>query len=248
MNILKMWHSQTQVWTLMEETAATLKKERGIMDPLPYYSRVAMLRLDVIFMTPIDVYRVPDERAPDRYPKENTRWGATFKTPMRSPRIRSDYYFHDIDNKYAVVPGFASFPINDRMFMGPYNAVKLWSTARWDLYKHHVHHVLPGRDPDEWDKGLHDECLLAYTMVPAIRNKTQTDIMVDKFLYFLRVRADGSIWVLDSPYHGAETEQPKLEELLGRNCTKPFKVRGKGISPIAKWQVKCPVLQTKYDQ
>jgi len=46
-NIIKMWHSVQASWTLMEESA----KRNGFE-----YSRVAMLRSDVVYMTPIDIF------------------------------------------------------------------------------------------------------------------------------------------------------------------------------------------------
>lgn len=46
-NIIKMWHSQQAVWDLM------MKSKK--------YSRVAMLRSDVLYVTPIDIYQLPDQ-------------------------------------------------------------------------------------------------------------------------------------------------------------------------------------------
>jgi hypothetical protein len=46
-NIVKMWHSQESIWNLMESHA----KRQGIR-----YTRVAMLRFDVLFVTHIDIY------------------------------------------------------------------------------------------------------------------------------------------------------------------------------------------------
>lgn len=46
-NIIKMWHSQEAVWKLMESSSQ-------------HYSRVAMLRSDVLYVTPIDIYQLPD--------------------------------------------------------------------------------------------------------------------------------------------------------------------------------------------
>jgi hypothetical protein len=48
-NIIKMWHSQESVWRLMERN-----------NPQKHYSRVAMLRSDVMYVTPIDIYQNPD--------------------------------------------------------------------------------------------------------------------------------------------------------------------------------------------
>lgn len=46
-NIIKMWHQQQQVWSLMEAS----EQKHNIQ-----YTRVAMLRNDVAFLTPIDVW------------------------------------------------------------------------------------------------------------------------------------------------------------------------------------------------
>jgi hypothetical protein len=45
-NIIRMWHQQDSVWKLMEQTAQELRVN---------YTRVAMLRDDVLFVTPIDI-------------------------------------------------------------------------------------------------------------------------------------------------------------------------------------------------
>lgn len=51
-NIIKMWHSQESVWNLMEPPSSGQHNE--------HYSRVAMLRSDVLYVTPIDIYKLPD--------------------------------------------------------------------------------------------------------------------------------------------------------------------------------------------
>jgi hypothetical protein len=48
-NILKMWHSMHSAWLLMERHAT---------DNNVQYTRVAMLRSDVMYATPIDIYRL----------------------------------------------------------------------------------------------------------------------------------------------------------------------------------------------
>lgn len=45
-NIIRMWHQQDSVWKLMEQAAQELRVN---------YTRVAMLRDDVLFVTPIDI-------------------------------------------------------------------------------------------------------------------------------------------------------------------------------------------------
>jgi len=49
-NIIKMWHTIQRSWDLMEDTA----RKEGFGE----YARVAMLRSDVVYVTPIDVYDV----------------------------------------------------------------------------------------------------------------------------------------------------------------------------------------------
>jgi hypothetical protein len=63
-NIIKMWHSQQSVWELMEpEIVATGSSGVGTRTPVrhqKHYSRVAMFRSDVLYVTPIDIYQLPD--------------------------------------------------------------------------------------------------------------------------------------------------------------------------------------------
>lgn len=51
-NLIKMWHSVQQVWYAMEEYA----KQEGFQ-----YTQVAMLRSDVLYMTPIPLYEYPHQ-------------------------------------------------------------------------------------------------------------------------------------------------------------------------------------------
>jgi hypothetical protein len=53
-NIVKMWHSQQAVWNLMEPVLTGNTR---------HYSRVAMFRSDVLYVTPIDIYQLPDGSA-----------------------------------------------------------------------------------------------------------------------------------------------------------------------------------------
>lgn len=230
-NILKMWHSQTRVFGLMEETAG---KQQSLQ-----YSRVAMLRLDVVYMTPIDIYKVPRDPAPEQYSVHNSAPGTSWKHPMKNPITRPDYYFYDADNKYVVIPGFASFPINDRMIMGPYEVIKFWATERWNLHQDYIQLITTVRSKAGLRKyGLHDERMLAHLLVPLMRQRFHVPIMIDRNLYFLRVRADGSIWVLDSPFVDSPArEADLLQKLLQRNCTSY-----RSQSNVSPWQAKCPVV------
>merc|ERR1711935_485675 len=84
----------------MEANAKRLKRK---------YARVAMLRNDVVFVSPIDVYRLPNNQ-------------------------------RDVTNNHIVVPGWALFPVNDRMVAGPYDAVKIWATGRFGRIEASVRH------------------------------------------------------------------------------------------------------------
>lgn len=251
-NILRMWHSQTRVFELMEEigknqtdaaialnSSSSSSSNASLSSSSPYYySRVAMLRLDVIFMTPIDLYRVPNDPAPHRYGVYNREPGTDRRHTLPGPIDRSDYYLEELDfnNNHVVVPGFASYPINDRMIIGPHEAVKLWATERWQLHTDYIHFITTSSSGAKLKKfGLHDERFVAHMLVPLMRQRYQVDVMVDRNLYFLRIRADGSIWVLDSPFANASEREPKLlEELLHQKC-----IAQRSRSKIAQWQATC---------
>jgi len=108
-NIIKMWHTIQSAWQLMTDYAT----EHNIN-----YTRVAMLRSDVMYVTPIHIWE---------------RQGSS-QQPL------------DVHNQYAVVPGFGRYPVSDRMIYGPAAAVKIWATQRFDLLEQHVLYIL-NNDP-----------------------------------------------------------------------------------------------------
>ena len=73
------------------------------------YTRVGMFRSDVMFLTPMDIYLVD--------PSQNLT---------------------DAANKVAIIPRFGPW-FNDRIFYGPYDAVKLWATERFSRADEYVH-------------------------------------------------------------------------------------------------------------
>ncbi|KAL3924984.1 MAG: hypothetical protein SGILL_000708 [Bacillariaceae sp.] len=246
LNILKMWHTQTRVFELMESEVSSSGTSTGSSSmgkedhhySTQQYTRVAMLRLDVVYMTPIDIYKVPNDPTPNTYGVRSTEKGSFWKNGLAGPIQRSDYYFYDLRNNHAVIPGFASFPINDRLIMGPYDAVKIWACDRWKWMEYYVETVLKKRK-NLAKFGLHDERFIANVVVPKIRKLTSVRVMVDRNMYFFRVRADGSIWILDCPFQDARFKEPKkLELLLGRSCL-PVQ---KSSNPVAPFYVKCPVV------
>jgi len=88
---------------------------------------------------------------------------------------------------------------------------------------------------------------VAYTILPAIRQAVpDIELNVDRELYFVRVRADGSIWLKDKMGFG-KVKKKTLEQALGRTCKgEPYEV----LDPIlqdkspGRWQIKCPPSKT----
>lgn len=250
LNILKMWHSQDRVWNLMDNSTSVSKK----------YKRVAMLRLDVIYTHPIDVYMVPKEI--DAFAQGLTR---AAQKQVGSDGKKAEYFFdyEDGERDYAVIPGFKAYPVNDRYFAGSFEATKIWAKDRFARAKEHVTNVLPvleharmkskkhnEKDPNIFlntkmtDYGLHDEIFVGHTILPAIKGLTHppVDIIVDRELYFVRVRADGAILLKDKPGKG-QVKKVSLERALGRECTgKKFEVIDKvlGDRSPSRWQIYCP--------
>ncbi|OEU06873.1 hypothetical protein FRACYDRAFT_252779 [Fragilariopsis cylindrus CCMP1102] len=316
-NILKMWHSQDKVWNLMDANKANKNNNannnaNNNSKKKKQYNRVAMLRLDVIYTTPIDIYYVPYDPIPIDYNDDYLKG----LRKIRGTQKKDIQYFYDYynNNMNCVLPGFKSFPVNDRYFVGPYQATKIWAKDRFSRAKSHVLNVLPAleqqrlieqigsqqekqqspvekQEGDEatttaimkmTDYGLHDEKFVAYTILPAIRRElsnsqlqlqlqlqsqsqlkntsssssiiqsnqnqiqSQNDfIHVDRELYFVRVRADGSIWLKDKPGYG-RVKTTVLESVLNRSCagSKPYEVYDDilGDKSPGKWQIKCPPL------
>ncbi|CAB9510071.1 expressed unknown protein [Seminavis robusta] len=192
-NIVKQWHSIQSVWEAMEEYTRLTGQ--------PKYDRVAMMRLDVLYALPVDIFKT-DKGSVDR------------------------------QNKYAVSPGFAKYPVNDRLFYGPYDAVKIWATERFSRLDDHVHNYEPG-----W--GMHSERFLESAIFTAIE-KTGIPMTENPDICVMRVRADQSVWMNDCITMAGTTRgmkriarQKLIEKILGRPCVKS-KLR------YAVYQLHCP--------
>jgi hypothetical protein len=105
-NILKQWHSIHAVFDVMDGDAVANNVN---------YTRVAMLRSDVVYVTPIDIYRL-DERPGD--------------------------LSYDYGNRHAVVAAFGRHPVSDRIIYGPYRAVEMWATQRFSRLEAHAQKIL----------------------------------------------------------------------------------------------------------
>lgn len=147
-NMVKQWHSIETVWQLMERES----KRQHVN-----YDHVAMLRSDVFYATPVDIYQ-------------------TNRTHT--------------SNNDAVIPGFAMYPVNDRMIYGPYNAVKIWATERFQRIDNHVQHNVQS------GIGMHSERFLDGSILPAIR-ELGTNVVTNPDICFFRVRADETVWITD---------------------------------------------------
>ncbi|GKY98817.1 hypothetical protein MPSEU_000837800 [Mayamaea pseudoterrestris] len=99
-NIIRMWHTIREAWKLMEMH----ENKQGVT-----YDRVAMLRNDVLYATPIDIYQLQA--------KTNT----------------TDHF-----NSFAVIPGFGRHPVSDRLIYGPRRAVQIWALQRFSRLEQHV--------------------------------------------------------------------------------------------------------------
>jgi hypothetical protein len=159
-NIVKQWHSIDAVWNNMVHKSKLWNKN---------YTRVAMLRNDVMFVTPFNIYQL-SEGNDDTIPPTTS----TF----------------DHDNQKVAVPNWARFPINDRMIYGPYKAIQIWATERFTRLEDHVRSYEPGY-------GMHSERFLNHSIFPAIRNELGLEVVFNPDICFFRARADGSVWIND---------------------------------------------------
>jgi hypothetical protein len=147
-NIVKQWHSIEGAWGAMTKHAAVKQKR---------YNRVAMLRSDVVYVTPINIYETANRQ-------------------------------HDTNNEIAVIPSFATYPVNDRMIYGPYDAVKVWATERFSRLEKHAE--------DRPGYGMHSERYLADSILPAIEEKG-FGVEQSRNICFFRARADGQVHLND---------------------------------------------------
>lgn len=180
-NIIKMWHTIEESWNLMEQYERT----HNIT-----YDRVAMLRNDVVYMTPIDIYQT-------RANKGGSQKHDTTTT--------TDY---NNNNNVAVIPGFGRHPVSDRLIYGPRRAVQVWAAQRFSRMEQHVQWIHQ-HDPG-W--GLHSERFVNYTLFSAIRDR-QVSVVEHDTICFFRARSDESVWISDCDGTSAVT-LPSIQEHL----------------------------------
>jgi len=177
-------------------------KIRGIS-----YSRVGMFRSDCFYVTPIDIASL----------------GKSTENSIGATK-------YDVHNKYFVTPSFARHPVNDRLVYGPYQAVKIWATKRFDLIEKSAElQNNPGYT-------MHSERFLGRSVFPAMKSSGFGHVENDN-ICFLRTRVGNAVFVNDcsidgihptpladvdwntKPFFSAEKKRLSLvESLAGKSC------------------------------
>jgi len=140
---------------------------------------------------------------------------AVYLTPINIFML--DHGVPDVKNKYAVIPPFAMWPLNDRMIYGPYEAVKIWSTKRFELVEKQV------ELKQEKGKVLHSETIMATRVIPAIE-ESGFDKAINEDICFIRSRANDEALLNDCIQKGKTREFDKIdrkslvESTIGRKC------------------------------
>lgn len=181
-NIVKMWHSIQSVWQLMERTASSRKI---------HYPTVAMLRVDAVYVTPIDI-----RDATNSFVKIDAAAAGANNNNNNKPPV--------------TIPSFGKHPVSDRIIYGPTEAVKIWATERFSRLENHVHYVQQHKPG--W--GMHSERFLNTTIFPSIQNIT--NIRQHPTLCFLRARADETVWISDCE-GPASVAAPSIRKALGKD-------------------------------
>jgi len=65
-----------------------------------------------------------------------------YLTPIDIYQTERDEY--DSQNSQAMLAPFGAMPINDRMIYGPYEAIEIWATKRFDFIEKYVDTCEPG--------------------------------------------------------------------------------------------------------
>jgi hypothetical protein len=167
---------------------------------------VAMMWNDVIYLTPIDIYGVPVVDTSEKAAKQ--------------PQTRDDYS----TNTASVIPNFAKYPVNDRLIYGPHLAVRFWASQRFSKIEEYAKDPLatPGMvmhsetflnasilqtiketaietetDEEQHSTNANDSVNDNVNDNVNVNRKTNHEVLEDKWICFLRVRADGAIWIED---------------------------------------------------
>ncbi|CAJ1937808.1 unnamed protein product [Cylindrotheca closterium] len=141
---------------------------------------------------------------------------AMFLTPIDIALM--DKGVADTKNMVFSVAPFARYPINDRMVYGPYNAIKIWSTKRFELIEKRVQLAQdPGFE-------MHSERFLNGTIFPAME-AVGYKMEMNRDVCFVRTRADEAALANDCTVggmtrgFGSVNKKELVESIVGKNCT-----------------------------
>ncbi|GFH49205.1 hypothetical protein CTEN210_05681 [Chaetoceros tenuissimus] len=145
------------------------------------------------------------------------RLDAFYAVPVDIFKVDKDTY--DYGNRYAVIPAFGKYPVNDQMIYGPTEAVKIWAmTSRND--------IIDTSEPASI--GLASAHFMANVIVPTIMDKAACYVVKNPDVCFYRTRAPDVVLINDcsdeqgAPVRGVQDiDQVELvENLVQRECTK----------------------------
>ena len=146
-NMVKQWHSIEKAFKLMDVTARNYNNELAMKIKNGDPTALSNPNLDT---TNITYSRVGMFRSDCMY-----------LTPIDIAVL--DKGAIDTKNSHAVIPAFARRPVNDRMVYGPYDAVKIWATQRFQLIEERVSQRV------DVGMAMHSEHFLDGTVFPAMR-------------------------------------------------------------------------------
>lgn len=201
-NLIRQWHSIENVFGQMESHMEKMGEKKN-------YTRVAMLRNDAMYLSPIDILKLDND--------ENNE---TDNVNDQSNKV-------DVKNQHFVIAPFANYPVNDRMVYGPYDAIKIWATERFNLVE--------GRAKKSANRGMvmHSETFMQQTILPAMESLGYKQ-HVHPGLCFIRTRPDSKALFNDCRTMGTAKGFEKrsvvvseMESILGRSCETALGQKGK---------------------
>ena len=192
------WSAKTYTTTSLENMVRQWHSIEYVFKLMDYtskqynlqYDRVGMFRSDAMYVTPIDIASID-----------------TLNDIM------------DTSNKYFVTAPFALNPVNDRLIYGPYDAVKIWATKRFELIEERANtQIDPGYT-------MHSERFMNSSIIPAMEQLGYEHIQ-NPDICFLRTRADESAIITDCSIAGTVRNWEELpnkvqvvESIVGKKCT-----------------------------
>ncbi|KAL3928481.1 MAG: hypothetical protein SGBAC_012635 [Bacillariaceae sp.] len=207
-NLIRQWHSIENVFGQMESHMEKMGEKKK-------YTRVAMLRNDAMYLSPIDILKLDND--------ENNN--ETGNVNDQSKNV-------DVNNQHFVIAPFANYPVNDRMVYGPYDAIKIWATQRFNLVE--------GRAKKSANRGMvmHSETFMQQTILPAMESLGYKQ-HVHPGLCFIRTRPDSKALFNDcrtmgtaKGFENRSVIVSEMESILGRSCEPTLGQKGKRANHV----------------